>query len=215
MRSGGTYLCSPERERKGQMQRSPDEMDRIYAKFENLVGYAANIYGRISHVIDIEDLYQEGCLLLMHTWTRDDIPEAAREPMFKKSLFLKLRSSAWHQVKLSNYLFDTQLEPSDESTGVRIDFDAISAASDVGVLNELYASEFMAEVKRICDDDVAEMLDFLVSPTFSTGHEIKKKGDWVPAAAKLLGRTVNEARYSIYKLQAAVRAVAPRFGLAV
>jgi hypothetical protein len=202
------------KERIGQMQRSDAEMSVLYKKYENLIGYAANCYAGISSSVDVEDLYQEGCLLFMHTWTRDDIPEAAREPMFKKSLFLKLRSQAWNQVKLSNYLFDTQ-ESSDESTGVRIDFDAISAASDVGILNALYASEFMAEVKRICDDDVAEMLDFIVSPTFVTGHEVKKKGDWVPAAAKLLGRTVNEARYSIYKLQAAVRAVAPRFGLAV
>ena len=188
------------------------DFDALYAKYENLIGYAANCYRSISSAVDVDDLYQEGCLLLMKTWTRDDLEEVVREPLFKKSLFLLLRSKAYKQVKLANQLVGLR-SSDDESSG--IDLDVLFSTTDVEVLNEIYVGEFVAELKRLLDAGTVELLDFILSPEFKERGEITRKGSWVPAVAQRLGRTINEVYYLSYKLQHAARAVMPKFGLKV
>ena len=137
--------------------------DGLFHQYKDLIGYAAAAYVKHVPIIDLEDLFQDGCLLMMEFFDgRIGTKDKRIHNTFKKSLFLWMRRTVFRRIRQSRPTGKPLLRLDSSGT---IDLDSILAQADTCVLTKMYAQEFVAELRRVLAGQDLTIFDLIVRST--------------------------------------------------
>ena len=185
----------------------------LFQQYRGLIGYAAHMYARRSKVIDADDMFQDGCLLMLEFFRdRTDTTDERVHNTFKKSLFLWMQRTARRRIKQArpagkamvrlDYMTGEGNNPGndryDHEPG-SVQLDEILAAVDTCVLTKLYAREFVAELRRVLQGADLTIFELIID-------SVDTRGDVVRRAAAVTGIAVP----TVYTRMARIRDAALR-----
>ncbi len=193
------------------MERSTS--DALFLRYKRLIGYAAHLYARRSPSIDADDMFQDGCLMLLEYFRdRTDTTDDRVHNTFKKSLFLWMQRTAMRRIKQARptgramirlgYQVDEMGNDRYDHEPNVIHVDEMLATVDTCVLTKLYAKEFVAELRRVLGG-TDRMIFELIVESVETGDT---NGDVARTAAEVTGTAVS----TVYKRIGRIRDAALR-----
>ena len=177
-----------------------DPTDGLFHRYRGLIGYAASMYANHSLIVEPEDLFQDGCLMMLEFFNgRADTEDRRVHNIFKKSLFLWMRRTVRRRIKQARPKGKTVLRldgPSD------INLDRMLVVADTCVLAKLYAREFVAELRRVLKGLDLTVFDLIVE-SVASGTE---RHDVVREAAIVMDTTA----WVVHKRVVRIREAATR-----
>ena len=167
-------------------------VDGLYEQYRKLIWYVAHLYSKDSVCLSPEDMFQDGCVMMLEFFRgQEDTEDQRTHNTFKKDLFFWMRRLARRQVKKAKPTGRSMLRigyqsSDDTSDKDAVNFDEILAAEDVCVLTKLYAKEFVCELSRVLHGPDRVIFHMLVESSRSG----EKRGSVIKAAACCLGISV-------------------------
>lgn len=112
----------------------------LFRRYRGLIGYVASRYAACSSMLDQEDLFQDGCLMMLEFFRgRADTQDVLVHNTFKKSLFFSMSRRTKRSVRKARH----------RVTLSHIHIDRMFAAVDTCVMMRMYVREFVAEFRRL------------------------------------------------------------------
>ena len=192
--------------------------DGLFQQYRGLIGYAAQMYSRRSKVIDPDDMFQDGCLLMLEFFRdRTETTDERVHNTFKKSLFLWMQRTVRRRIKQAHPT-GKALVRMDYMTGEEnnlgndmydhepmcIQLDEILASVDTCVLTKMYAREFVAELRRVLRGADLTIFELIVDSVDTNDS----RGEVVRRAAAMTGIAVPTVYTRMTRIRdAAVRAL--------
>ena len=153
-----------------------DPADDLFQHYKGLIGYAVGKYQNCFPVLDPEDLFQDGCLMMVEFFDgRFDTKDEHTHNTFKKSLFFWLQRTVSRRMKQTwptgkamvrlnkdGGAAGLDVRNEDGFRDVEINIDRMLAVVDACVLTKLYAKELVAELRRLLKGMNLTIFDMLV-----------------------------------------------------
>lgn len=126
--------------REDQIMEEAKADEVLFRQYKGLIGYAASRYAACSPALDQEDLFQDGCLMMLEFFRgRSDTQNLLVHNTFKKSLFLSMSRRTKRFVRKAR----------PHVSLAHVHLDRMFAAVDTCVMMRMYVREFVAELRRL------------------------------------------------------------------
>lgn len=155
----------------------PSASESAYLKYVRLIQYVAQSCHSMLPVLDIDDLVQEGSLLLVEIWGSRGISEDERERLFKNRLLSRMMNRTRSELVRRRTENDYK---------VRIDLDVL----DCRILASVYARELIAETRRLLQGQDRIIFDYMIGRrTLPQDRHVSSNvnGQWSRHVARELG----------------------------
>lgn len=132
--------------------------------------------------MEVDDLSQEGLLLLVNVWQRSSLTSREKEELFLRDLLNHLRNRARESIRHS------------DPTIASIDLDALLDKADCSVLASVYARAFKRETLRLFSGIDRTILEHMIGEQQVRIDQVKGRyvhasGQWLQSLSERLGLT--------------------------
>lgn len=173
-------------------------LDEAHNKYNRMVYYAAIRLRGLAPSMDVEDLSQEGLMLLVNIWQRSELSSDEKESLFRRDLISHLRNKARGEVR------------SRVSSVTTIDLDSLFAQVDCSVLPEIYANEYKKHAYSLFSGVDRVILDSLIGDRIVRIESVKGRychaaGQWLQKLSSDLGITRSHLSQRISNIRRRLR----------